>query len=74
MHTELKGQVVKQQCFVPINIHFYEDKFWSYIMTKGVDQSKDVDIYDRFISKNFENAVMGEHDGLQTINFSCITV
>ena len=49
---------IKQQCFVPINIHFYEDKFWSYIATKGVGQTKDVDIYDRSISKFFENAIM----------------
>ena len=33
MHIELKGQVdelslnVKQQCFVPISIHFFKDKF-----------------------------------------------
>ena len=33
VYTEFKGQVgdlsldVKQQCFVPINIHLYEDKF-----------------------------------------------
>jgi len=80
MHTELKGQVddlsldVKQQCLIPINIHFYEDKFWSYIVTKGVGQTKDVDIYDRSISKIFEDVVMGGYDALQTINFSSITV
>ena len=39
-------------------------------MTKGVDQIKNVDISDRSISKNFEDAVMGEHYALQTINFS----
>ena len=66
IQTELKGQVdlsldVKQQCFVSINIHFYEDKFWSYIVTKGADHTKDVDICDRSISKNFEDVVMGEH-------------
>ena len=79
MHTELKGQVdlsldVKQQCFVPINIHFYEDKFWSYLVKKNVGMIKDVIIYNRSISKFFENAVMGEYDALQIINFSFITV
>ena len=80
MHTELKGQVddlspdVRQRRFVPINIHFYEDKFWSYIVTKGIDQTKDVDIYDQSISKFFEDAVMREHDALQIINFTFITV
>jgi len=79
IQTELKGQVdlsldVKQQCFVSINIHFYEDKFWSYIVTKGIDQTKDVDIYDQSISKFFEDAVMREHDALQIINFTFITV
>ena len=43
-------------------------------MTKGVGQIKDVDIYDRSISKNFEDAVIGGHDVLQTINFSSTTV
>ena len=70
MHTELKGQVdnlsldVKQQCLIPINIHFYKDKFWSYIVTKSVSQTKNIVIYDRSISKIFEDAVMGEHDAL----------
>ena len=63
MNTELKEQVdlsldVKQQFLVPINIHFYEDKFWSYIVTKNVGQTKDVVIYDRSISKIFKDAVM----------------
>ena len=50
-HVELEKQVdelsleVKQPCFVPINIHFYEDKFWSYIVTKDVDQIMDCTIY-----------------------------
>jgi len=35
---------------------------------------KDVIIYDRSISKFFENVVMGEHDALQIINFSFITL
>ena len=48
MHIKLKGQVdelllnVKQQCFVPISIHFFKDKFWSYIVTKDVSQTKNV--------------------------------
>jgi len=59
MHAELKGQVddlaidVKQQCLVPINIHFYDDKFLSYILIKGVGQTKNVVIYDQSISKFF---------------------
>jgi len=70
MHIELKGQVdklsleIKQQCFGPINIYFYEDKFWSYIVTKNVGIFKDIIIYDRSISKIFEHEVMGEHDAL----------
>ena len=43
-------------------------------MTKNVGQIKDVIIYDRSISKIFEVAIMGEHDALQIINFSFITV
>ena len=80
MYIKLKRQVdelsleIKQQCFVPINIHFYEDKFWSNIVTKGVGQTKDVVISDRFISKIFKDAVMREHDALQIINFSFITI
>jgi len=34
----------------------------------------DVIIYDRSISKFFEHGVMREHDALQIINFSSITV
>ena len=80
MHIELKGQVdelslnIRQQCFVPINIHFYKDKFWSYIVTKNVGMIKDVIIYDWSISDFFEDAVMEEYDGSQIINFSSITV
>jgi len=49
-HNELERQVelpkeVKQQCLVPINIHSYEDKFWSYIVTKEVGHIKGVIIY-----------------------------
>jgi len=44
----------------------YHDKECGY--------DKDVIIYDRSIFKNFEYAVMGEHDALQIINFSSITV
>ena len=43
-------------------------------MTKGVGQTNDVDIYDRSISKIFEDAVMIEHDALQIINFSSVTI
>ena len=43
-------------------------------MTNGVGQTKDVDIYDQSISKNFEDTVMGEHDVLQIIKFCFITV
>jgi len=80
MHIELKGQVdellleIKQHCFVSIKIHFYEKKFWSYIVIKGVGQIKNVIIYDRSIFKIFEDAVMGEYDALQIINFSSITI
>ena len=80
MHIEIKRQVnelsleVNQQCIVPSDVHFYEDKFWSYIVTNGVGQIKDVVIYDRYIFKNFENAVMEEYNTLQVINFSSITV
>ena len=80
MHIELKRQVdklsleIKQQCFIPINIHLYENKFWGYIVTKNVGMIKDVIIYDRSISNFFEDAVMGEYDALQIINFSSIIV
>ena len=80
MHIELKRQVnelsleIKQHCFVPINIHFYEYKFWSYLVKKNVVMIKDVIIYNRSISKFFENAAMGEYDALQIINFSFITI
>jgi len=43
-------------------------------VTKGVGQTKDVIIYDQFISKIFEDAVMGEYNALQIINFSSIIV
>jgi len=43
-------------------------------MTKNVGQIKDVIIYDRSISKFFEDAIIREHDALQIINFSFITV
>jgi len=80
MHIELKRQVdklslkIRQQCFVLKKIHFYKDKFWSYLVTKNVDMIKDVIIHDQSISIFFEDAVMGEHDAFQTINFSSITV
>ena len=78
--TECKRQVdellleIKQQGTVPSDIHFCEDKFWNYIVTKGVDQIKNVDIYDRFISKIFEDAIMGEYNALQIINSFFVTV
>jgi len=43
-------------------------------VTKNVGMTKDVIIYDRSISKFFEDALMGEYDVLQIINFSSITV
>jgi len=43
-------------------------------VTKDVSQIKNVIIYDRSISKIFEDAVMREHDVLQIINFSSVTV
>ena len=58
MYIELKRKVdklsleIRQQCFVLINIHFYEDKFWSYLVTKNIGMIKDVIIYDRSI-RNF---------------------
>ena len=80
MHIELKWQVdklsleIKQQCFVSINIYLYEDKFWNYIVTKDVGMIKDVIIYDRSISKIFEDTVIREYDALHIINFSSITL
>jgi len=41
-HVKLARQVdvlsleIKQQCLVPISIHVYEDKFWSYVVTEDV--------------------------------------
>ena len=40
----------------------------------GVGQTKDVDIYDRSISKIFDDAVMKEYNVLQIINSFSITV
>jgi len=63
---ELKEQVNKlslenkQQCSVLINTHVYEDKFWSYIVTKDVGQIKDVTVYGRSESKDLRDTVMGE--------------
>ena len=65
-HIELKEQVDKlslenkQQCLVPINIHVYEDKFWSYIVTNNVDQIRDAVIYGQPMSDNSINADMEE--------------
>ena len=43
-------------------------------MTKRVGQTKNVYIYDRCISKIFEDAVIGEYNALQIINSFFITV
>ena len=78
--TEFEKQVdelsleIKPQCLVLINIHVYEDKFRNYLLTKGVGQTKDVDIYDRSIFKIFEDAIMGEYNDLQIINSFSVTV
>jgi len=67
---ELKGQVdelsleVNQSCLVPINIHFYEDKLWSYIVTKDVGQIRDITIYDRSASEVLRDVVVGEPHSL----------
>ena len=77
---KLKGQVdelslkVNQSCLVPINIHFYEDKFWGYIVTKDIDQIRDIIIYSRSASEVLRDTVMGEPHTQQTINFSSLTV
>ena len=63
-----------QQYLVPINTHVYEDKFWSYVMTKDVSQIKDVTIYGRATSDNSMNVVMGESSIIQIINFSSFMV
>ena len=39
---------VKQQCIVPSEVHFYEDKLWSYIVTKNVDE-QGCDLYLKFL-------------------------
>jgi len=42
MHIELKWQIDelslegKQKCIVQSDVHFYEGKFWNYIVTKDV--------------------------------------
>ena len=80
MHTELKGQVnelsldIKQLCIVPISIHFFENKFWSYIVTKDVGRIRDAIIYGRPISNSSMNADMEESYTLQFINFSSIMI
>ena len=80
MHIERKEKVdelsleIKQPCLVPINIYFYEDKFWSYIVTKDVGQIRDATIYGRPMSDNSMNANIEESHTLQFINFSTITV
>jgi len=77
---ELKGQVdelsleVNQSCIVPINIHFYEDKFWNYIVTKDVGQIRDISIYGRSAVKDLRDVVMGEPHNLQSINFFSLTI
>ena len=42
-------------------------------MTKDVGQIKDI-IYNQSISKIFEDVIIGEHDALQIISFSSVTV
>ena len=55
---KLKGQVDelslegKKSCLVPINIYCYEDKFWSNIVIRNVDQIKDVIIYGQSMFEN----------------------
>jgi len=77
---ELKEQInelsleVNQSCLVPINIHFYKDKFWNYLVTKDVDQIRDITIYGRSASEDSKDAVMGEPHTVQIINFSSLTV
>ena len=57
---EFKGQVdelsleINQPCIAPLDIYFYEDKFWSYVVTN------DVTIYGRVMSDNSMNIVMRE--------------
>jgi len=80
MHIELKRQVdglsqeIKQHGIVPSDIHFYEDKFWNYIVTNDVGQIKDFIIYGRSISKDLKGTVMEETNVLHIINFLAITV
>ena len=80
MHIELKARVdelslnVKQQCIVPISIHFFKDKFWSYIVTKDVSQTKNVIIYVRPISKHSMNSVMRESSIIDITNFPSMPV
>jgi len=77
---ELKEQVDelslenKQQCLIPINTHVYEDKFWSYIVTKDVSRIRDNIIYSRPMSDSSMNADMKESHTFQFINFSFIMV
>ena len=79
-HTEFKRQVddlsleVKQQCLVPIDVHFYKRQVWCDVVARDVGQVKDVTIYDRFISENLKNVVMAESNILQIINFSSLAV
>jgi len=53
---ELEGQVdelsleVNQPCIIPIDIHLYENKFWSYVVIKDVRDIKYVTIYGRAMS------------------------
>ena len=76
---ELKEQV-DEQATVPVTVpcpkkpHVYKDKFWSYIVTKDVGQTRDSIIYGRPVSDNSMNSDMEESHTLQFINFSSITV
>ena len=64
----------KPQFLIPINAHVYEDKFWTYIVTKDVGQIKDFTIYGQSISKDLKGIIMEETSVLHIINFSAITV
>ena len=65
---------VKQQCFLPKDVHFYKDKFWCDIMARDVGQIKNITIYGRSIFENLKNVVMRESNILQIINLASISV
>jgi len=57
-----------------MDTHIYKDKFWCEVVTKNIDQVKDVIIYGQSLPDNLKNAVMGESDTLQLISLFSITV